>query len=530
MWSKKNQSDNRPTGKPAGRARNRLNIFQRRLGFFRTIAIVIDNSSIQLATGQRFGHLSRLIDVTKIYIPTFQNNEEIKRNFIISEINKYIQKYERPYTRFILGVSGPETIFRTIRLPKMPRREIGKAVLWEGNKRIPFDLNKACYGYRLNNSPAAGDKNILASLIAVSRAEIDRLFGILEPLDFKVDTVYLEQEAIGYLLPYIDGFEEDKTYALINIKKGNTEISYYSGTSLEFTHSSSVGAELLTTRGIGGKTYEQFTQTLLTEIQNSLDYYAGQFSRTFNDRILVYGDFSYSDELISKFSNNFGLEFMRFPVERWTKSWIIKQELLNNIPPALGVVALAMADYDLINFLPNEIKENRRISRFYKLATPAMIAAAVVMIGYWASLKYKNDIESYQLQMTQNQIEQFKSSGSFRLYNQIRQQIALDQAFVDKMKNSPTFLHLNLKELSRITPEQIKLDIYNLKSSSNKPELFLSGRTISNDPPPEIILAEFVAQLENSPFFDKIEIKQYSKQHQNGSFVLDFQIEMEAII
>jgi len=503
----------------------------RRLSFLRTISLVIDPDSIQMATVQKLAFYSRLLDVTKIYIPASIKDEEVGRNFIINKINDYVKKYRRPFTRYILGAGGQETIFRMLNLPAMPKKELHKAILWEGNKRIPFDLRQACFGY--HTSPKIsneGVKNVSVSLIAVSRKAIDWMMELVAPLNIRIDAIYLNQEAIGHLLPNISGYSNKKIYALVDIGRNSTEISYYNGTHLEFSHTSSIGTESLSVGNNREKTYEQFTEKLQSEIQNSLDFYAGQFSRTFSDNIFIYGDFSYSDDLIAKLSDNLGLEFRRFPVNDWKKSLKINKELLDSIPPVLSSVALALSHYGLIDFLPNEIKEKRRTTRFYKFATPALIVFIAVIIGYWSSLKYENDIEQFELTKARNQIEQFKNSESFLLYNRIKQQTAYDQAFLDKLKSKPTFLHLNLKELSRITPHQIKFNMYDLKATPQKPELHLNGKAISNDPPPEIILAEFIARLEHSPFFEKVEIKKYSKQFKDNQFILDFQIEMQAVI
>lgn len=511
---------------------NRCVIFlRRRLGFLRTISLVIDPDSVQMATVQRIGFFSRLLDVTKIYIPASIKDEEVGRNFITNKINEYVKKYGRPFTRYILGAGGQETIFRMLTLPYMPKRELYKAILWEGNKRIPFDLNHSCFGYhtsvKISND---GNKTISVSLIAVLRQEIDRILELVAPLNIKIDAIYLNQEAIGYLLPNISDYSAKKTYALVDIGKNSTEISYYRGMHLEFSHTSAIGTESLSGGADVGKTYEQFTEKLQSEIQNSLDFYAGQFSQTFSDKLFIYGDFSYSDDLIAKLSHNLGLEFKRFPMDSWKNSKKIKSELLDSIPPVLSSVALALSDYGLIDFLPPETKEERATTRFYRFAAPALIVLAAALTGQWSSMKYENNIEKFKLHKAQNQIEQFKSSKSYLLYSQIKQKMSHDKAFLDGLKSNPTFLNLNLKELSRITPEQIKLDMYDLSTNAQKPELSLIGRTISNDPPPEIILAEFIARLENSPFFEKVEIKKYSKQYKNNWFVLDFQIEMSAVI
>ena len=160
-----------------------------------------------------------MIDVTKIYVPASIKDEEVGRNYIVNEINKYIHKFRNPFTRYILGVGGPESIFRTLNLPKMPKRELDKAVLWEGNKRTPFNIESACYGYHsFDKVSSDGNKTVAVSFIAVSRKEIDRLFNLIEPLNLKIDAIYLEQEAIGCMLPHIAGFEDDKTFSLITIK------------------------------------------------------------------------------------------------------------------------------------------------------------------------------------------------------------------------------------------------------------------------------------------------------------------------
>ncbi len=531
MLKEKHNIDGSPTALFTKFGHRCVNLLRRRLSFLRTISLIIDPDSIQMATVQKFGFVSRLLDVTKIYIPASIKDEEVGQNYITNKINEYVKNHGRPFTRYILGAGGQETIFRMLNLPAMPKRELHKAILWEGNKRIPFDLNHACFGYhttaKISNE---GNKTIAVSLIAVSRKEIDRILKLVAPLNIRVDTIYLNQEAIGHLLPNIAGFSDEKTYALVDIGKNSTEISYYRGIHLEFSHTSSIGTESLSGGADLGKTYELFTEKLQSEIQNSLDFYAGQFSRNFSDKLFIYGDFSYSDDLIAKLSDNLGLEFKCFPMDSWKISTKITKELLDTIPPVLSSVALALTDYGLIDFLPPAIKEERANSRFYRFASPALIVLIAVLIGHWTSLKYENGIENFKLDKAQNQIEHFKNSKSFQLYNQIKQQITMDEAYLDKLKSNPTFLHLNLKELSRITPEQIKLDMYDFKATPQKPELFLSGKTMSNDPPPEIILAEFIARLENSPFFENIEIKKYSKQFKGDQFILDFQIEMSAVI
>lgn len=491
--------------------------------FGRTIAIFFDDNSVQFATAKTFYHHTRLLNVTKVYIPKSYDSEEKRRNFLVTQVNRYINEFRRPLTRFILGVGGSESAFRLITLPKMSRKEMAEAIYWEGNKRIPFGLDDAYHGYRINGNADAVEKDsVSASFLAVSKKEVDRHLELLDPLEINIDGIHHELEAIGHLLRHIDNFDANKTYALINIKKKSSEISFYRGMRLDFMHVSSVGSE-----NLFGSPDSQTRDEFFAE---SLDYYAGQFSASPADTVFIYGDLSYSDDLIDNLSDRFGIEFTRFPIDRLIKSQPHIEEFAGQIPASLSTVALAMANQDMINFLPPEIKENRAAIRYIKFAVPSFLLFIAVLLGFWASLKYQIDIESGKLAATYEQIEEFRNSPMYIMYNQIKNQIAADRAILKKLNQEPTFLHLNLKELSRITPDKVKLSLYELDNARSQNGLVIHGQAKSFDPPPEIILAEFVARLESSPFFDNVSLKNHTKINSGGEFVIEFQIGMDAII
>ena len=58
----------------------------------------------------------------------------------------------------------------------------------------------------------------------------------------------------------------------------------------------------------------------------------------------------------------------------------------------------------------------------------------------------------------------------------------------------------------------------------------MTGHAISSDPPPEIILAEFIARLQDSPFFNNVKLDRHNKMTHDDGFVIDFQIGMDAVI
>jgi len=501
---------------------------KRHLRMGRTVSILLDDSSVQLAAVKHGLTSSKIIACDKIYFPAM-NDGESRKNFIISEIQNFIKENRGTHSRYLLGVAGSETTFRKITLPSLPKGELKKAVFWEASKRIPFGLDNSCYGYYLDPSyTQKEDKSLSVSLIAVPRSNIEQKLELLRPLGFKIEQAWHEQEAIGLMLNNIEGFDPDKTHALINIRKTGSLISYYRGTHLEFMHSSTIGTESLTENSQAPMSHEEFTERLAAEIQNSLDFYAGQFSSSYTNDLYVYGDLSYSEELIDKLAGSIGLKFKKFPTHNWENKG--NPALSQQISISLGAVALGLADYDLIDFLPKEIREKRTASRFYRKAIPAMILFLMVLTAFWSSLKMQNDSKSDRLHSSLEQIERFKNSESYLAYNRIKRQLAADRAFLEKLQKDPTHLYLNLQELSRIVPSKIRLEQYDLLPGGNGTSLLIGGKATSFDPPPEIILAEFVAELETSPFYTNVHLSRHSKRNNRGEFEIDFQIEMDAVI
>jgi Tfp pilus assembly PilM family ATPase len=498
--------------------------------FGRTIAISFYEHSLQLVTAANIWHKTKLLDVTKIYIPRSCDTEEKRRSFIFMEINKYIKRYGTRLTRYVLGVGSTDSAFRIISLPQMPKKEQANAIRWETDKRIPFAVENAYYGYHLSKGKGTTTADsVSVSLIAISKSEVDIRYNLLSPMKIKYDAVFYEIEALGHLLPYVDNYDDDKTYALINIRREQSEISYYHGKRLEFMNISPVGSKVLSDSKDDSK-YEAFTKSLVAEIQTSLDYYIGQFANTSTDIVFVYGDLSYTDELINNLSNHLGIEFKRFPLDRLAESVICKEELLEQIPVSLSTVALAMIDHGLIDFLPPDAKEEKAESKYIGYAVPGFIVFIALLIAGWGMLEYKDAIKSAWLASSTAQIAKFENSQPVIMYSQIKRQMTTDKEILKTLNQDPTYLHLNLKELSRVTPNQIKLNMYDLEKAGRNKNLFISGWAASTDPPPEVVLAEFIVRLESSPFFENVTLEKHLKSTHIGNFKIDFQVSMDALL
>jgi len=500
-----------------------------RLG--QTIAVLVEENAVQMATAQHGPLNVKLLDVTKIYIPSSYESDTTRSAFITAEVNSYLREHRRQKTHCILGITGNDSIYRIINLPHMSKKELPGAIYWEANRQIPFKLDQAYYDYQEIKTPTAREMETTAiAITAVPRRTIDTRLEQFLSADIKIDAVHHELEAIGQFLSQMDDFGPDKTYVLVNVKVNNTDISFYDGNQLNFIHTCSIGSQALASEMPEINDLSQFSEALVIEVQNSLDFYAGLHPKSSADTAYVYGNLAYSDDLIDKLTKRFGISFKRFPLRKWAAKQPQMADQADVVPAALGAVALAATPRRLSDFLPHSIRAAQAAAAFYRLAVPALAAVITLLVMFWFATSSEVETKRMELYQFRDQIEQYAASPSYQLYRRIKRNTASDKAIVNMLENNPTILNLGLKELSRITPQAVVLDHFELMPADTGYDLHLIGRTIASDPPPEVILAEFVAQLEHSPFFNDIDLRKHDKRVSRGKFIVDFQIEMKAVL
>jgi hypothetical protein len=312
--------------------------------------------------------------------------------------------------------------------------------------------------------------------------------------------------------------------------KNHTEICFFNGERMEFRHTASIGSDALSSLGTRELVFQEFADALTAEIQNSLDFYVGQFSQVLAEKVLIYGDLCYSEELVAHLTRHFGLEFVRFPLEKWLKSQPGTKDFAEQIPVSLGAVALAVSRDAMVNLLPEEMKEANGSREYYRWAVPVGAMLFVILAGGWFTEREHLNIDKYHLSTRQNHLERIKNSPSFIMYNRLKQQLTANQQLLDRLDREPTFLNLNLKELSLLTPLQIRLDLLDLQHTGERLSLVLNGEALSSSTPPEVLVAEFVARLEGSPFYKNVALRKHTKKALPGAFAIDFTIEMETVI
>ena len=502
---------------------------RRRLGWGRTIGIFIELDGLQLATAAQFFTGGKLLDTRRILLPKKIHSENERRTFFLETINQYINKFGRGRTRYLLGVEGQETAFRLLSLPRMPRRELAEAVFWEGNRRIPFGLEYANFCYRIIDNKRSPDREkMTVSLTAVSHKEIENLLDFTSPLGIEFEAINHIGEATGQLLGRLQPVPRNNTHALLNLRRNYAQICYYGGTQLEFIHGFNMKG--------GGNAYgiPEGDDTgnfdhLFNEIQNSLDFFTGQFSARAVEKMFIAGSYRYCNELAEWLSSALGITCEAIGGDNLLPADAGKNGA-GSLIESSGAAALALAEYNMMNFLPGPRRQKKALRTFYRLSLPALALFIALLLAAWSSMKYKNEIIKGELTATLARIESLQSSPSYAAYRLIKQHLNADSLYREQRLSRPTHLHLNLKELSLKTPRKVRLYAYDLRNGLERPTLTIGGRAMSANPPPEIVLAEFIAGLEKSPFYENVRLRRHSKHLQKGVWAVDFEIEMETVI
>ncbi len=496
----------------------------------RHLSFSIDDGSVQMAAVSHFGRKKRILDIRKVYIPNSLTGTSDRASFIGETIDEFLSEFGRRWARLSVAISGKETAFRTFFMPVLKKPELDSAVRFEAKKQIPFPLENSTFDYRpVFKILGSGQPRYKIALQASTRLLVEKQLEPFRQRNIDVSAVYHSQDVIGQLLSHLPHVKSGTHSTVINITRDHSEMSFYRGSNLEFSHISPVGSSLLRQQ-TDNAAFESFAETLSTEIQTSLDYYAGQYPGSSTDRIFVYGDLAYSSELLQCLNGYTGVEFERFPTELLDFAPARKRTFADALPVCLPVLASAVCSARVANLLPTEerLKQvNRKVGR---LAQAALIILTLALGAGWVLMKQNTAVARNNLTSLNRQVESFKNSEAYHSYNVLKRQIADHRTYIERTRKQPSFLTLSLKELSLLTPATIRL--FNLTHEPQKSgkNFTIQGAVTSKEIPPEVLLAEYIEDLNGSPFFENVALMKYVKRRVDDAFEIEFQIDMKGIV
>ncbi len=224
------------------------------------------------------------------------------------------------------SLSGNAVIVKKITLPAMTDTELAASITWEAEQYIPFDIQDVTLDYQVLSRPAkgavAGTMDVL--LVAAKKETIADYTGVIAqagriPAIVDVDAFALQN---AYEANY---GQRDAIVTLLNIGASATTINIVRGDQSLFTRDVPVGGNAYTEalqkdfqipqdsadllkRGLpvdgldpmqAAPTMQMVTESLLLEVQKTLDFFRGTSGAEHIDLILVTGGCAQVDGLVS---------------------------------------------------------------------------------------------------------------------------------------------------------------------------------------------------------------------------------------
>lgn len=271
------------------------------------------------------------------------------------------------------AVSGHSVIVKKIPLPTMTREELEESIRWEAEQYIPFDINEVNLDFQiLGGEEAEGQMDVL--LVAAKKELIDDYCQVIG--EAGLQPAVLDVSAFAVTNAYETNYEmnPDEVVALVNIGAQTVNINIVMNGVPAFTRDISTGGSVYTEeiqkalsvswdeaerikRG-GGATQEDqevvpheveqamqgVTETVLGEINRSLDFFAATAAESRIHRVVLSGGGSLVSGLDAAFQDktNLPVEILN-PLARVTPSARTDPQALENLGPSLGVgVGLAL--------------------------------------------------------------------------------------------------------------------------------------------------------------------------------------------
>lgn len=201
---------------------------------FKIIKLKKDRKKIRLASFGEFVIPSGIIEDGEI------KNEDSLSNIIRGSIKK--TKGEKIKTKYV-AVSLPEqkSFLQVIKLPKMTKQELNKAVKFEAENYIPLPLDEVYLDFQIIKSlkKDASHYNIL--IAALPKKIIDSYVSSIKKAGLIPVTLEIESQAISRAL--IKGKISQEPVLLIDLGATRTSVIIFSGSTVCFTTSIPISSQ-----------------------------------------------------------------------------------------------------------------------------------------------------------------------------------------------------------------------------------------------------------------------------------------------
>ena len=292
------------------------------------VGLDIGSSSIKVVALKDTGRGHELVSFDVALLPpdAVQDGAIMNYSGVVEKIKELWKVNKIKQKDVALSVAGNSVIIKKISLPEMTAQELENSIQWEAEQYIPFDINDVNVDVEILN-PKAGQGQMDVLLVAAKKEVINDYVSVAQEAGLRPVVVDVDSFCIQNMFEMNYGFPPGETIALIDVGAAVININVIYDGMTSFTRDISMGGQLLTieiqkqfnvsfeeaehykTGGDGNfsnssiarevaKLAERVSETLVTEVQRSLDFFAATTINADITRIYLSGGASQLPHLV----------------------------------------------------------------------------------------------------------------------------------------------------------------------------------------------------------------------------------------
>ncbi|MFW5829912.1 MAG: type IV pilus assembly protein PilM [Planctomycetota bacterium] len=352
--------------------------------------------------------------VTAYAVEPIEHGEDVDREMAVGEaLRGLVRRQDMTKEPVMVALSGRQIFSKTINLPVINPKTVGRMVELEAEQQIPGGLADVYWGYHLSPS-AQEDGSYDVALFAARKEIVEALVRTCKSVGLNLAGVSITGMAVYNFISYDQEFEDEESVVVLDVGAENTDLVVYQGDALWMRNLRVSGNDI--TRAFMKKfrvTFEEAERLkqevnqsnqaerimrviegslgdLVAEIKRSLGFYKGQNPSANFQNVVVCGN-TFRLELLSEFlADRLGypiialVELERIGMDDSLDEDVFLDEL-QGMSTAMGLglqgVGLAKAD---VNLLPRDVQLKQLLdSKRWAAVVIAALLLITVLVTYF---------------------------------------------------------------------------------------------------------------------------------------------------
>jgi len=490
------------------------------------LGAVLCHSSLRLCLVRRRLHRVRVIDVTTV--PMDGGAVESwsgKIDAAAAIITGYLDERGLRHAPVNVGLLGDDIAIRRLSLPEMSKKELSAAVIWEGRKLFPFDLNQCLIEYqpvdaRGGNRPA----QVAVNITAARREVIEAIYDRFHSAGLRLGQVNFLPAMMAANLPALTKGQDEERRLILFLDDEQSLAVFTHHDAIEFFQ------QFVTNPSLSPDSDDEVAniEAVTAELSTFFDLYNGQGFGRAVERIVLCGRYADNDALTSAIEENTGLS-CRPILDRESLPAVVQAIDPRKTVVMADVVSVGLALTNRHVLVPDAVRNaDERRDVLVRVGAAAVLALLIVgnlhVQELWRARRLESELASKKVIAAA-----IENSPGYRGYINLVGKLDRSRAYLAEWQEQhKSHYHLMLKELSRTLPDDVTLRSISLAVEDSGYVVNLEGSVRLRGFAPEIILAQYVEMLYASPFFDNVTVARYVKKREVDRFDLSFQLKMGA--